>query len=237
MFSRVLGYKIFNKGDNELFKYISNFDKIHVISGNPEVLNNGLKDKELFENFTSRNSIIIPDGIGTVIASKALKQGVEKKIAGIEVMERLLEKCEADGKSIYLLGAKEEVLQKCIKNLKLKHPRLIIAGSHNGFFDLNNCKDIQAEINNIKPYALFVAMGSPRQEIFITKYMNVLNVNLFMGVGGCFDVFAGEVKRSPRWMINLGLEWLYRVGKEPYRIKRLGSIPVFIAKAIFRSKD
>lgn len=235
MFSRVLGYKVFNKDEEELFKYISEFNKVHIISGNPEVLNNGLKNNELLKNFTSENSIIIPDGIGTVIASKALKQGVEKKIAGIEVMEGLLEKCEAEGRSIYLLGTKEEVLQKCIKNLKTKHPTLNIAGSHNGFFDLNNCKDIIEEINNAKPYALFIAMGSPRQEVFITKYMDILNANIFMGVGGCFDVFAGEVKRAPKWMINLGLEWLYRVSKEPYRIKRLGSIPVFIAKAIFKS--
>ncbi|KGK87879.1 WecB/TagA/CpsF family glycosyltransferase [Clostridium sp. HMP27] len=235
MFSKVLGYKVFNKDEEELFKYISEFNKVHIISGNPEVLNNGLKNEELFNNFTSENSIIIPDGIGTVIASKALNQGVQKKIAGIEVMEKLLEKCEAEGRSIYLLGTKEEVLQKCIRNLKIKHPRLIVLGSHNGFFDLNNCSELITEINKLKPYALFVAMGAPRQELFITKYMDELNANIFMGVGGCFDVFAGEVKRAPKWMINLGLEWLYRVSKEPYRVKRLGSIPAFIAKAIFKS--
>lgn len=235
MFSSILGYKVFNKGEEELFRCISNYDKVHIISGNPEVLNNGLKDKELFKNFTSENSIIIPDGIGTVIASKALKQGIEKKIAGIDVMEKLLINCEREGKSVYLLGAREEVLEKCIKNLKIKHPKLVIAGSHNGFFDLNNCDELITEINSIKPYALFVAMGAPRQELFITKYMNELNANIFMGVGGCFDVFAGEVKRAPKWMINLGLEWLYRVSKEPYRIRRLGSIPAFIAKAIFKS--
>lgn len=235
MFSSILGYKVFNKGEEELFRYIDDCDKVHIISGNPEVLNNGLKNKELFKNFTSANSIIIPDGIGTVIASKALKQSIEKKIAGIDVMEKLLINCEREGKSVYLLGTREEVLQKCIKNLKIKHPKLVIAGSHNGFFDLNNCDELITEINSLKPYALFVAMGAPRQELFITKYMNELNANIFMGVGGCFDVFAGEVKRAPKWMINLGLEWLYRVSKEPYRIRRLGSIPAFIAKAIFKS--
>lgn len=235
MFSSILGYKIFNKGEEELLKYINNYDKVHIISGNPEVLNNGLKNNELFKNFTSANSIIIPDGIGTVIASKALKQDIEKKIAGIDVMEKLLIKCEREEKSIYLLGTREEVLQKCINSLKIKYPKLIIAGNHNGFFDLNNCEELIAEINNSKPYALFVAMGAPRQELFITKYMDELNVNIFMGVGGCFDVFAGEVKRAPKWMIDLGLEWFYRVSKEPYRIKRLGSIPAFIAKAIFKS--
>lgn len=83
-----------------------------------------------------------------------------------------------------------------------------------------------------QPYVLFVAMGCPRQETFIAKYMNVLPCKVFMGVGGSFDVIAGKVNRAPKWMINIGLEWLYRVVKEPWRIKRLSSIPKFIFKVI-----
>jgi N-acetylglucosaminyldiphosphoundecaprenol N-acetyl-beta-D-mannosaminyltransferase len=75
-------------------------------------------------------------------------------------------------------------------------------------------------------------MGSPKQETFIIKYMDRLNVKVFMGVGGSFDVISGEVNRAPKWMINLGLEWLYRVAKEPFRIKRLSSIPKFLFKVI-----
>lgn len=96
------------------------------------------------------------------------------------------------------------------------------------FFDLNNCENIIQEIKLSEPWAIFVAMGSPRQEIFIEKIMPIVNTKVFMGVGGVFDIFAGELKRAPKWMISLGLEWLYRVIKEPFRIKRLISIPKFL---------
>lgn len=184
----------------------------------------------LFKNFTSENSVIIPDGVGTVIASKMVGNKVKEKIAGIEVMEEIIKLCEKEKKGIYLLGTKEETLNKCINNLKIKYPNLNILGSHNGFFDLNKCDEIINEINIVQPYALFVAMGAPRQEIFITKYIGNIKSTIFMGVGGSFDVIAGEVKRAPKWMISIGLEWLYRVAKEPWRIKRLSSIPRFLIK-------
>lgn len=231
-FTKILGYKIFNKNKEELLNYIKSFNKVHIISGNPEVLSNGLKDELLFNNFTGESSVIIPDGVGTVIASKIVKSPVMEKIAGIELMEEIIKECSREGKGIYLLGTKEEVLNKCIGNLKIKYPGLKILGCHNGFFDLNNCEEILEEINNLKPHALFVAMGCPRQEIFISKYMKSINSSIFMGVGGSIDVFAGEVKRAPKWMIDIGMEWFYRVSKEPWRIKRLSSIPEFLIKVM-----
>ena len=231
-FTKILGYRVFKKSKKELLSYINNFDKVHIISGNPEVLSNGLNNEMLFNNFTGENSVIIPDGVGTVIASKIVKSPVMEKIAGIEVVEDIIKSCAEEGKGIYLLGTKEEVLNKCIDNLKIKYPNLNIVGSRNGFFDLNSCEEIIGEINSLKPYALFVAMGCPRQEIFISKYMERINANVFMGVGGSFDVFAGEVKRAPKWMINVGMEWLYRVSKEPWRIRRLSSIPKFLMEVV-----
>lgn len=232
MGTNILGYNIFKEDKRELLNYIRNFDKVHIISGNPEVLSNGLNNEKLLKNFRSENSVIIPDGVGTVIASKIVGSPVKEKLAGIEIMEEIIKLCEKEGKGIYLLGAKEETLNKCISNLKIKYPKLKILGKHNGFFDLKNCDEIINEINKVNPYALFVAMGAPRQEIFISEYMDILNSTIFMGVGGSFDVIAGEVKRAPKWMISLGLEWLYRVGKEPWRIKRLSSIPKFLVKVI-----
>ena len=106
----------------------------------------------------------------------------------------------------------------------------------NGFFDLDDCGDIIEDIREKDPWAIFVAMGSPRQEKFIEEHNNELPCKIFMGVGGSFDVFAGNVKRAPKWMINMGLEWLYRVSKEPWRIKRLTSIPKFLWM-VFRNKN
>lgn len=231
-FSSILGYKVFSGNKKELIGYIENCEKVNIISGNPEVLYNGLKDKELYKAFTSESALVIPDGTGTVLASRILGDPVLSKLAGIEVMELVIEKCAADGKGIYLLGAKEDVVNACAENLMMRHPMLKILGRRDGYFDIDNCGDIISDIKEKKPYALFAAMGSPRQDRFIIKYMDELPCKIFMGVGGSFDVLSGNVKRAPQWMINTGLEWLYRVSVEPWRIKRLGSIPKFLTAAV-----
>lgn len=233
MTNQLLGYKIYSKSMNQLIEEVmASKTKVHIISGNPEILNNGLNEKNLFENFTDKNSIIIPDGIGLVISAKLTNVPIEGKIPGIEVLDKLLFELQAENKPVYLLGATEDTITKAIANLKVKYPRLVVGGYHNGFFDLNNCDDIIEDILVSKAEAIFVAMGSPRQEKFIIKYMDTLPCKIFMGVGGSFDIIAGNLKRAPRWMISLGLEWLYRVSKEPFRIKRLGVIPKFIIKAV-----
>ncbi|NMM61138.1 WecB/TagA/CpsF family glycosyltransferase [Clostridium sp. P21] len=232
MFTRILQYNVFNGTLKELMNYIEKFNKVNIISGNPEVLYNGLNNPLLFNNFTGDNSIIIPDGVGTVVASKVVKNPVKEKIAGIELMEEIVKKCQRESKSIYLIGAKQEILDACVEKLQSKYTKLNISGSRNGYFDLNNCSDLIDDIKAKKPYALFIAMGSPRQDSFIIKNMDQLPCKIFMGVGGSFDVFSGKVKRAPAWMISLGLEWLYRVIKEPFRIKRLVSIPKFLLKVL-----
>ena len=232
MYTDILGYRVFSKGFNELMQEVDKKEKVNIISGNPEVLYNGLQNAQLNRNFKSEYSIIIPDGVGTVIASKIVKKPVKEKIAGIEVMKAILMKCAKEKKSVYFLGAKEEVLKECILKLLGEINNLHVAGSHNGYFDIDNCDDIVQEIKESKAHAIFVAMGSPKQEKFIEEHLQELPCKYYMGVGGSFDVFAGNVKRAPKWMIKLGLEWLYRVSKEPWRIKRLGAIPKFLWKVI-----
>ncbi|NLL31531.1 MAG: WecB/TagA/CpsF family glycosyltransferase [Clostridiales bacterium] len=227
-FIKVLDYHIYKNSISEALEYIENYKKVHIISGNPEVLYSGLKDEKLLSNFNSENGFIIPDGVGIQIAAKFLKNPIKEKIAGIDLMNRIIEKCEKEGKSIYLLGTSSENLNSCIANLIMKYPNIIIAGYRNGFFDSKEEEKIVEEIKKKNPYCLFVAMGCPRQEEFIVKHMKELNCKIFMGVGGSFDVIAEKVKRAPKWMIKIGLEWLYRVAKEPWRIKRLSSIPKFL---------
>ena len=224
----MLGYEIFAANMDECLEVVLSKEKVHIVSGNPEVLYTGLNDKNLFDNFTSDKSLIIPDGVGVQISAKILKTPVEEKIAGIELMKKILEKCEDSGEGIYLLGASEENLKACVANILRHYPRINISGYHNGFFDLDNPREILEEIKEKKPMAVFVAMGCPRQEKFIVRYMDELPCKIFMGVGGSFDVIAEKVNRAPRWMIDIGMEWAYRVAKEPWRIKRLGSIPKFI---------
>lgn len=224
----ILGYEIFAANMDKCLEYVLSKEKVHIVSGNPEVLYTGLNDKKLFKNFTCDKSLIIPDGVGVQISAKILKTPVEEKIAGIELMKKILEKCEESGEGIYLLGASEENLKACVANILRDYPRINIYGYHNGFFDLDNPREILEEIKEKKPMVVFVAMGCPRQEKFIVRYIDELPCKIFMGVGGSFDVIAEKVNRAPRWMINMGMEWAYRVAKEPWRIKRLGSIPKFI---------
>ena len=231
-FIEILGYKVFKNSIQDAIDYIDNKNKIHIISGNPEVLYTGLNNKMLFENFTSSNSLIIPDGVGIQIAAKFLKTPVKEKIAGIDLMKEIIKKLESENKSIYLLGTTDENLKACVANIVMEFPQVNIAGYKDGYFDINNPVELLNEIKEKKPYAIFVAMGCPRQEEFIVRYMNELPCSIFMGVGGSFDVIAEKVNRAPKWMIKLGLEWLYRVTKEPWRIKRLGSIPKFLLRVI-----
>lgn len=238
MFTEILGFKIYNEDKSSLMNYIEKLHKVNIISGNPEILFNGLNNPMLKKNFNEETSLIIPDGVGTVLASKIVKKTIKEKIAGIDIVKEVLIKANEEGKSIYLLGAKEEVLRKCEENIKSEFKNLNIAGAHNGFFDLDNCDDIIKDIEACKPWAIFVAMGSPRQEIFIEKIIGKINAHIFMGVGGVFDILAGELKRAPKWMIACGIEWLYRVIKEPFRIKRLLVIPKFLLLVLrYKNRD
>lgn len=236
MFTNILDYKIFNKGKEDLVIEAMTRDKVSIVSGNPEILYNGLNNEFLKKNFIDNHTIIIPDGVGTVIASKMVKQPVKEKIAGIEVMKEIIKNASIEKKSVYFLGSKKEVVEKCVKNIKKEYPNLKVAGYHDGYFDIDNCHGLIAEIIETKPWAIFVAMGSPKQERFIYNNFNKIPASVFMGVGGSFDIFAGNLKRAPRWMIKLGLEWLYRVIKEPFRIKRLFVIPKFLW-IVFNNKN
>ncbi|EPB8153043.1 WecB/TagA/CpsF family glycosyltransferase [Clostridium perfringens] len=232
MYKELLGYKIFSDNKEELLKAIENKKRVNIISGNPEVLYNGIKNEFLKNSFTKEDALIIPDGVGTLLAAKINGIDITEKIAGIEVMNMLLEEARDKNLKVFLLGAKEDTLIKCEEKIKENYDGINIVGSNNGFFDLDNCDDLIEKINESKADILFVAMGAPRQEVFIEKYKDKLCCKIFMGVGGSFDVFAGNVNRAPQFMINIGMEWLYRVAKEPWRIKRLGSIPKFLVLSI-----
>lgn len=227
-FVDILGFKVFSGSFNEALKEIDNYDKVNIISANPEVLYSGFNNELLYENFKSENSFIIPDGVGTIVASKLIKNPVKEKIAGVDFMQAIIGKCEEENRSIYLLGATEEVLQGCLSKIKEKYPKINISGYRNGFFREEDEKNIVQDIIQSKPYAVFIAMGCPKQEKFIIDYMDFIPSKIFMGVGGSFDVISGNVNRAPRWMIKLGLEWLYRIIKDPVRIRRLSSIPKFL---------
>lgn len=233
-FSNICGFDIYSGSKENCLDYIFEKEKVHIVSGNPEVLYTALKNEKLLNNFKSKESFVIPDGIGVKVAASLTGQTIVEKIAGIELMDSIIERCEREGKSIYLLGASHTVIDNCFKKLKLKYPNLLISGCHSGYFDEREKQIILKKIREVKPYAIFVALGCPKQEEFIIEYMDSLPVHIFMGVGGSFDVISGEKKRAPKFMVSLGLEWLYRVIKEPFRVKRLYVIPKFLFKSLVK---
>ncbi|MDR0539089.1 MAG: WecB/TagA/CpsF family glycosyltransferase [Spirochaetaceae bacterium] len=228
---QLFGFDIYCNGAEKCIAEIkSRAGKIHIISGNAEVLKYPLADKGVYALFKQIENIIIPDGISVYYPAKR-KNKACKKIPGIELMQLLLEEYSNSGKSVYFLGAKKSVIENMIPKIRAQFPRLMIAGHHHGYFDKNNCHDIIDNIKESKAHALFAALGTPAQERFIFEYMNQLPCSLFMGVGGSFDVLSGAIKRSPKWMRLAGLEWLYRLLRNPSKISRIQNNIAFIIKA------
>ena len=211
----------------------NNKEKIHIISGSANVLQYPLKDKCTYQLFNEDRNIIIPDSISVYYPIR-IKYKRGYLIPGIDLMEKLLFEFQTEEKSVYFLGAKEEIIDKMIHKFKIIYPKLQIVGYHHGYFDKNNCENIITEIKKSQAYALFVAFGAPTQENFILKYMDDLPCSFFMGVGGSFDVFSETVKRSPKWMRRLGLEWLYRFITSPKYLLRIWIIIKFTIIAIIK---
>ena len=225
---KLLNFNITSYSKNEILNLtLKGNEKVNIISGNPQVLYNGLKNNILMQSYNNKSSIIIPDGIGVVLPLKFKGYSIEK-LTGIDLFQNLLKEYSNLSESIYLLGNSKEILDNLINKLHKDFPYLRIVGSHHGFIDVHNCNKVLKNIKDTKSTALFVAMGSPLQDIFIAKYINKLPCKLFMGVGGSFDVLSGNIKRAPVFWQKLNLEWLYRILREPKRIYKLKDSIKFI---------
>ena len=175
-------------------------------------------DKEL-EKSVLEADVINADGQAIVWAAKLLGKKLPERVSGIDLMEELVKRSSEKGYKCFFLGATQEVINRLVEIYKEQYSEGIIAGYRNGYFEKGDESQIAKRIANSGANMLFVAITSPKKEIFLNTYKHQLqNVNFIMGVGGSFDVIAGKVKRAPIWMQNLGLEWLYRVKQEPKRM-------------------
>ena len=167
------------------------------------------------------SDIINADGMGIVWASKLLGKNISQRVTGIDLMQKLVSLASKKDYTCFFLGARESVVDKIVKGYSSKYSKKIIAGYRNGYFEEEEEQNIVNQIKNSNANLLFVAITSPKKEIFLNKYKNDLkNINLIMGVGGSFDVIAGKVKRAPLFLQKNGLEWLYRFLQEPRRMWR-----------------
>lgn len=164
--------------------------------------------------------VLLADGQSVVWASRLLGQPLPERVAGVDLFERLLERADRGGRSVYLLGARPDVLATLRERITQRFPGLVIAGSHDGYFSDAEAAEVAAEIAACGADMLFLGMTSPKKEIFLGTFGEKLGVPVLHGVGGSFDILAGITKRAPvRWQ-RLGLEWLYRLLQEPRRMWR-----------------
>jgi N-acetylglucosaminyldiphosphoundecaprenol N-acetyl-beta-D-mannosaminyltransferase len=190
---------------------------IHHVVINAVKVVNAQKDINLKESIINCD-IINADGQGIVWASRLLNKPLPERVAGIDLMEKLVELAAKKKYRIFFLGAKEEIVSKVVKIYSDKFGDEIIAGYRNGYFKKEEEQQIAQQIAGSNANILFVAMSSPKKEIFLNTHKSLIQTSFIMGVGGSFDVVAGFVKRAPLWMQNWGLEWLFRTLQEPRRM-------------------
>jgi len=190
-----------------------------------------MRHSDLLSRAVTSSDVLLADGTSLVWASRILRRPLPERVAGIDLFTNLLGQAEQLGKSVYLLGARQDILDTMIERIRAKHPNLIIAGSRNGYFNEDEEESVAAAIRASNADYLFVGITSPKKERFLERWSPSIDVGVCHGVGGSFDVVAGFVERAPLSWQRLGLEWLYRVKQEPRRLwkRYLVTNTVFLA--------
>ena len=216
--------------------FIEHGDRPHsVFAVNPEKNFSVPRDPNLHKVFRDAD-LLIPDGIGVVMAARILYRVGLSRVPGVEMMDEICRLSANKGYRVFIYGAKEEVSAKSVAVLQKKYPSLEIVGRANGFVPAEEMPKLIEQINTSGAQVLFLALGSPRQENWFATYANQLHtVRVCQGIGGTLDTIAGTVKRAPEFWCNMNLEWLYRLMSEPKRIARQKVLPIF-AYQVFRQK-
>ena len=178
----------------------------------------GEQDKEVKEILMSDNTQMVADGIGIIKGAEMFGITIPERITGVELSEHLIKYCNEHKKSMYLFGAKPEVITKLEEKIKKEYPNIELLGVQDGY--IQDKQKIFEEIIKLNPDVVLVALGAPAQEKIIYKNLNKFKKGIFIGVGGSFDVISGTKKRAPKIFIKLNLEWLYRIAGSPKRWKR-----------------
>ena len=188
----------------------------HVVVNAGKIVS--MQDDEALRKSVLEADMINADGMSVVWASRFLGKALPARVAGIDLMLELVKMAHSHGYKCYFFGAKQEVVEKVVETFSNEYSSAIIGGYRNGYFKEEEEEELAKEIANSGADMLFVAMSSPKKEIFVNKYKKLMNVPFVMGVGGSFDVVAGVTKRAPLWMQKAGLEWFYRFIQEPKRM-------------------
>ncbi len=200
----------------------------YVVTPNPEFLLAAEKDPE-FRKILNGADLVLPDGIGVVYSAKILGRPLQERVPGIEFAADMLSCLSQRGGRLYLLGAKPGVAEEAGRRIVEQYPGILLCGTHDGYF--KDEQEVLLEAAAARPDLLFVCLGAPKQEKWMARWGAHTGARLAIGLGGCLDVFAGNVERAPERWQKMGLEWAYRLKKEPKRIGRMARLPLVLVKA------
>lgn len=205
-----------------------------ICTPNPEIVMEAQKDKELM-NILHEADMVVPDGIGVVWASKYSEIRLKERVAGYDLTQNLMAELAATGETFYFFGGAPGVASTAARMMMKKYPGLKVVGVHNGYFDEKEEKKIIQDIKTKSPSILLVGLGAPKQEKWIYDNIRLVGAKVAIGVGGSFDVMAGNVKRAPKIFQKLGLEWFHRLITQPTRWRRMMRLPKF-ALTVLKTK-
>ncbi len=229
--STILGVRTDNINYDQALSLIEDLvvsDSSHqVVTVNPEFIVAAQSDDD-FRNILNNSSLSLPDGVGLLWAARFLGRPLQERVTGTDTVQRVAALAAQKGYSLFLLGAAPGVAVATAARLCQTHPGLRIAGTHTGSPALEEEDEIVRLIQRAKSDILFVAYGAPQQDKWIARNLERLGVPVAMGVGGAFDFISGRVKRAPRWLQRVGLEWLHRLLHEPWRWRRMLALPKFV---------
>jgi N-acetylglucosaminyldiphosphoundecaprenol N-acetyl-beta-D-mannosaminyltransferase len=201
-----------------------------VATANAEMVMLAQQDQDLFAILNSAE-LVLADGAGVVWAARRLAAGVPERVAGYDLTQELLKHAATTGYKVFWLGAAPGVAEAAAAKAAAKYPGLHTVGTHDGYFDYDD-DNIRRLIRESQTDILLCALGVPKQEKWLSQYRDELGAKVLIGVGGTFDVMAGNVKRAPLWMQRAGLEWSYRLLRQPSRIVRMMALPRFVARVM-----
>jgi N-acetylglucosaminyldiphosphoundecaprenol N-acetyl-beta-D-mannosaminyltransferase len=205
-----------------------------IITADSSGLVQAQTDGELADLYR-RADLITPDSIGVLWAAKRAGVTLKERVSGVDLVDRLCALSANKGYRIYFLGAAPGVAELAAERMRLRHPGCNIVGARHGFFPAESDDVVAQEVAQTQPDVLFVAMGIPRQEKFILATQNIIRAKVAMGVGGSFDVFSGKVRRAPRMVRAMRLEWFWRLALNPKKIGKVALLPRFV-RLVLRSR-
>ena len=200
----------------------------YVVTPNSEIVYEAMHDPDLLA-LLNKADLVLPDGIGVVYSAKILGTPLKERVPGVEFAEDMLACLNEIGGRLYLLGAKPGVAEKAGARILERYPNIVLCGTRDGYFQ--DEQDVLLQVAAARPDLLFVCLGAPKQEKWMARWGRHTGARLAIGLGGALDVFAGNVERAPESWRKLGLEWAYRLKKEPQRAGRMAKLPLVLVKS------